>query len=87
MDVPAGYTQVAFDPQYVLTSDKQEYIEVTGEVESRLPHPMPVSLMFWSAPGSDSAVIRAASAYEAATHHRVPPPAFGALTGRRQGTR
>ena len=79
MDVPAGYTQVAFDPQYVLTPDKKEYIEVTGEVESRLPHPMPVSMMFWSAPGSDSAVIRAASAYEAATHHRVPPPAFGPL--------
>jgi amidase len=87
MDVPAGYTQAAFDPQYVLTPDKKEYIEVTGDVESRLPHPMPVSMMFWSTPGSDSAVIRAASAYEAATHHRVPPPAFGALPGRRQGTR
>jgi Asp-tRNA(Asn)/Glu-tRNA(Gln) amidotransferase A subunit family amidase len=87
IDVPAGYTQVAFDPQYVLTPDKTEYIEVTGEVESRLPYPMPVSMMFWSAPGSDSAVIKAASAYEAATHHRVPPPAFGALPVKRQGTR
>jgi amidase len=35
------------------------------------------SLMFWSGPGSDALVIRAASAYESATHHRVPPPAFG----------
>ena len=30
-------------------------------------------------PGSDSDVIKVASAYEAATHHRVPPPSFGPL--------
>jgi Asp-tRNA(Asn)/Glu-tRNA(Gln) amidotransferase A subunit family amidase len=38
---------------------------------------MPLSLMVWSAPGSDPDVIKVASAYEAATNHRVPPPAFG----------
>jgi len=86
MDVPAGYTQIAYDPQYVLTPDKKEYIEVTGDVESRLPHPMPVSMMFWSGPGSDSAVIKAASAYESATHHRVPPPAFGPLPTKTRST-
>jgi amidase len=80
MDVPAGYTQIVYEPQYALTPDKKDYIEVTGTVESRLPHPMPISMMFWSAPGSDSAVIEAASAYESATHHRVPPPAFGPLS-------
>ena len=82
MDVPAGYTQIAFDPQYVLAADKKSYVEVTGTVETRMPHPMPTSMMFWSGPGSDAAVIKAASAYEAATHHRVPPPAFGPLSGR-----
>jgi amidase len=46
---------------------------------------MPVSLMFWAGPGYDSDVIKVASAYEAATHHRVPPPAFGPLTPPRQG--
>jgi Asp-tRNA(Asn)/Glu-tRNA(Gln) amidotransferase A subunit family amidase len=40
---------------------------------------MPISMMFWAAPGSDPDVIKAASSYEAATHHRVPPPAFGPL--------
>ncbi len=45
--------------------------------ETKLPHPMPISMMFWAGPGSDSDVIKVASAYEAATHHRVPPPAFG----------
>ena len=79
MDVPAGYTQIAYDPQYVLTPDKKRYIEVTGQVETRMPNPMPVSMMFWAGPGSDSGVIKAASAYEAATHHRVPPRAFGPL--------
>ncbi|HKY20322.1 MAG TPA: amidase family protein [Vicinamibacterales bacterium] len=77
MDVPAGYTQVAYDPQYVLSPDKKEYLMVTGTVETKLPHPMPISMMFWSAPGSDPDVIKAASAYESATHHRKPPPAFG----------
>jgi len=79
MDVPAGYAQITYDPQYVLTPDKKDYVMVTGQVESRLPHPMPISMMFWAGPGSDPAVIKAASAYESATHHRVPPPAFGPL--------
>ncbi|MGE3510425.1 MAG: amidase, partial [Vicinamibacterales bacterium] len=76
------YTQIVYDPQYVLSPDKTDYLEVTGRVESRMPHPMPVSMMFWSGPGSDASVIRAASAYEAATHHRVPPPSFGPLASR-----
>ena len=77
--MPAGYNQIVYEPRYVLAADKKNYTEVTGDVESRLPHPMPISLMIWSGPGSDPAVIKVASAYEAATHHRVPPPAFGAL--------
>jgi Asp-tRNA(Asn)/Glu-tRNA(Gln) amidotransferase A subunit family amidase len=82
MEVPAGYTEIVYDQTYALTPDKKNYIEVTGEVESRLPHPMPISMMFWGGPGSDSSVIRAGSAYESATHHRVPPSAFGALPGK-----
>jgi Asp-tRNA(Asn)/Glu-tRNA(Gln) amidotransferase A subunit family amidase len=38
---------------------------------------MPISLMVWAGPGFDSDVIKVASAYEAATQHRVPPPSFG----------
>ncbi len=75
--VPAGYTSITYDPKYVLSADKKEYVPVTGDVESKLPHPMPISMMFWSGPGSDADVIKVSSAYEAATHHRVPPPAFG----------
>jgi Asp-tRNA(Asn)/Glu-tRNA(Gln) amidotransferase A subunit family amidase len=83
-DVPAGYTTIAYDPKYVLTADKKRYIAVTGSVESKLPHPMPISMMFWAGPGSDADVIKVSSAYEAATHHRVPPPAFGPLPVPRQ---
>ena len=79
IEVPAGYTRIVYEPQYILTPDKTQYRTVTGEVQSLLPYPMPISMMFWSGPGSDSAVIKAASAYQAATHHRVPPPAFGPL--------
>ena len=79
VDVPAGYVTTTYDPKYILSEDKKSYVAVTGTVESKLPHPMPISMMFWGGPGTDSDVIKAASAYEAATHHRVPPPAFGPL--------
>jgi Asp-tRNA(Asn)/Glu-tRNA(Gln) amidotransferase A subunit family amidase len=77
IDVPAGYTRTIFEPQYQLSADGKRYTSVSGTVASELPHPMPLSLMVWSAPGSDPDVIKVASAYEAATNHRVPPPAFG----------
>ena len=76
IDVPAGYTQVVYEPQFVLSPDKKSYRSVTGTVRSTLRHPMPISLMLWGGPGAEPALIRAASAYEAATHHRVPPKAF-----------
>ena len=79
MDVPAGFTTISYDPQYVLSPDKKDYLEVTGTVESKMP-PMPISMMFWAGPGSDASVIKAGSAYESATHHRKPPPAFGPVT-------
>ena len=81
MDVPAGFTTISYDSQYELNADKNDYVEVTGQVESKMP-PMPVSMMFWSGPGSDAAVIKAGSAYESATHHRKPPPAFGPVPAR-----
>jgi Asp-tRNA(Asn)/Glu-tRNA(Gln) amidotransferase A subunit family amidase len=80
VDVPAGYVRVAYEPRYELSADHTTYAEVPGTVKSQLPHPMPISMMFWAGPGSDADTIKAASAYEAATHHRVPPPAFGPLS-------
>jgi len=79
--VPAGYVSVTYDPQYVLSPDKKRYVAVTGTTPSKLPHPMPIALAFWAGPGDEPAVIKVASAYESATHHRIPPPMFGALQG------
>ncbi|MGV3593572.1 MAG: amidase family protein [Gammaproteobacteria bacterium] len=77
IDVPAGYNQIVYEPQYQLSEDRTRYISVTGTERSMLPVPMPISMMIWGGPGAESDVIRIASAYEAATRHRVPPPAFG----------
>ena len=77
IDVPAGFTEVVYEPKYVLSADKTRYTAVTGTVKSKLEHPMPISLMVWAAPASEPAVIRVASAYESATRHRKPPPDFG----------
>jgi hypothetical protein len=63
-----------------LSADKKKYVSVSGTEESQLPHPMPISMMFWAGPGFDSDVIKVSSAYESATHHRTPPPAFGPVT-------
>ena len=79
--VPAGYTTITYDPTYVLSADKKSYVATTGSVESKLPHPMPISLMFWAGPGNEPALIKAASAYEEATHHRIPPKDFGPIPG------
>jgi Asp-tRNA(Asn)/Glu-tRNA(Gln) amidotransferase A subunit family amidase len=87
IDVPAGYTQVAYEPQYELSADGKSYRSVTGAAESRLPYPMPISLMVWAGPGSDPEVIKVASAYEAATGHRVPPPEFGPVHAQRVSQR
>jgi Asp-tRNA(Asn)/Glu-tRNA(Gln) amidotransferase A subunit family amidase len=77
IDVPAGFVTTTYDPKLVLDADKRGYTNVTGDVAAKLAHPMPMSMMFWSGPGSDANVIKVASAYEAATHHRTPPPMFG----------
>jgi Asp-tRNA(Asn)/Glu-tRNA(Gln) amidotransferase A subunit family amidase len=82
MEVPAGFTEVAFEPTYVLSPDSKEYIATTGTVQTRLEHPMPISLMLWAGPGDEPAMIRIASAYEAATHHRKPPPDFGPVAAK-----
>jgi amidase len=84
VDVPAGFITTAYDPKYVLDADKKGYSAVTGTVKSTMRHPMPISLMFWAGAGSDSDVIKAASAYESATHHRQPPPQFGPVPGESQ---
>jgi amidase len=83
IDLPAGWVETVYEPQYVLSKDQTRYESISGAIASKLPVPMPISMTVWSGPGSDSDVIKAASAYEAATHHRKAPPAFGPVPGER----
>jgi amidase len=80
--VPAGYNDVVYEPRYELSGDKKAYALLTGNVRSTLPHPMPFSINFWAGPGDEPVVLKAASHYEAATRHRVPPADFGPVASR-----
>ncbi len=75
--VPAGFNQVVYDPHYELSADKKSYALVTGKERAMMNHPMPFSIAFWAGAGDEPSVLKAASAYEAATKHRMPPAGFG----------
>ena len=77
--VPAGFNDVVYEPRFVLNAAGDGYDAVPGYEPSVLDTPLPISMMFWAGPGDEAAVLKAASAYEAATRHRVPPPDFGPL--------
>ena len=83
--VPAGMTEVVYEPQYVLSPDKRTYVSVLapGTPRSTLAHPMPVALTFFAGQGDEPLLITIGTAYESATHHRRPPPAFGSAAGAR----
>jgi amidase len=77
--VPAGVTDVIYEPKYALNEDKTNYISVLPPdvQKSKLPHPMPISITFFSGQGEEPMLIKVGTAYEAATHHRFAPPALG----------
>ena len=77
--VPAGFNDVVYEPRFVLNAAGERYDAVPGYERSLLETPLPISMMFWAGAGEEAAVLKAASAYEAATRHRVPPPDFGPL--------
>jgi Asp-tRNA(Asn)/Glu-tRNA(Gln) amidotransferase A subunit family amidase len=77
--VPAGVTDVIYEPQYALNDDKTDYDSVLpeGTEASRLPKPMPISIAFFAGQGDEPVLIKVGTAYESATHHRFAPPDFG----------
>ena len=77
--VPAGFNDVVYEPRFVLNAAGDRYDAVPGYERSLLEIPLPISMMFWAGPGDEATVLKAASAYEAATRHRMPPPDFGPL--------
>ncbi|HEV2098864.1 MAG TPA: amidase family protein [Stellaceae bacterium] len=78
--IPAGYVDEAWDPLFRLSDDGKRYVPVPAGAPTRLSPPgLPFSLVFRAEPGREDIVLRIASAYEAASKRRIPPPAFGPL--------
>lgn len=79
--VPAGFADTSYEPRFVLSQDGTKYETVSGTEPTKLASPLPFNIGFWAGPGEESTLLKVASAYEAATHHRKAPPAFGPLPG------
>jgi amidase len=78
--IPAGYVKVAYDPVFKLSDDGKRYVSAPSNVPTHLAEPgLPFSLVFRCEPGKEDIILKVASAYEAASKRRIPPPAFGPL--------
>ncbi|MBI4251084.1 MAG: hypothetical protein HY618_01375, partial [Candidatus Tectomicrobia bacterium] len=78
--IPAGYVTTVYDPVFALSKDGTRYVSVPSGVATAIPEPgLPFSLVFRAEPGKEDVLLKAASAYEAASKRRIPPPAFGPL--------
>jgi Asp-tRNA(Asn)/Glu-tRNA(Gln) amidotransferase A subunit family amidase len=80
--IPAGYVKRTYDPVFKLSGDRTHYVSAASEVPTELAEPgLPFSLVFRCEPGREDIILKIASAYEAASRRRIPPPAFGPLKG------
>ena len=81
--VPAGYVTTVYDPVFALSPDGMRYVAAPSRTPTTIPEPgLPFSLVFRCEPGKEDVVLKIASAYEAASKRRIPPPAFGPLPRR-----
>ena len=81
--VPAGYVTTVYDPVFALSPGGKRYVPRASNVPTTIPYPgLPFSLVFRCEPGKEDVVLKIASAYEAASKRRIPPPAFGILPRR-----
>ena len=80
--IPAGYVKTVYDPVFKLSADGKRYVPTLSNEPTIVADPgMPFSLVFRAEPGREDVLLKIASAYEAASMRRVPPPAFGPLKG------
>jgi Asp-tRNA(Asn)/Glu-tRNA(Gln) amidotransferase A subunit family amidase len=78
--IPAGYVTTVYDPVFMLSADRTRYVSKASDTPTIIPEPgLPFSLVFRAEPGKEDVLLNIASAYEAASRRRIPPPAFGPL--------
>jgi amidase len=78
--VPAGYVTTVYDPVFSLSSDGTRYVSTPNQTPTELPPPgLPFSLVFRADPGKEDVLLEIASAYEAASNRRIPPPSYGEI--------
>ncbi|MGH6681439.1 MAG: amidase family protein, partial [Bradyrhizobium sp.] len=78
--IPAGYVTTVYDPVFRLSVDCKRYEVVHSAEPSELAPPgLPFSLVFRAEPGREDVLLEIASAYEATSKRRIPPPDFGPL--------
>jgi amidase len=84
--IPAGYVTTVYDPIFALSPDGTRFVSVASDTLTTIPAPgLPFSLVFRAEPGKEDVLLKIASAYEAASKRRVPPPAFGPLPEKSRG--
>ena len=80
VQIPAGYVTIVYDPVFKLSADGMRYVSAASDKPTTIPEPgLPFSLVFRAEPGKEDVLLKIASAYEAASKRRIPPPAFGPL--------
>ena len=86
--IPAGYVTTAYDAVFALSPDGKKYVGAASAQPTTIPAPgLPFSLVFRAEPGKEDILLAIASAYEAASKRRVPPPAFGPLPAKARNVR
>ena len=83
--IPAGYVTTVYDPVFSINADATRYVSKASHTPTEIPAPgLPFSLVFRAEPGKEDVLLKIASAYEAASKRRIPPPDFGPLPAKPQ---
>jgi amidase len=78
--IPAGYVTTVYDPVFAVSADRTRYVSKASDTPTVVPEPgLPFSLVFRAEPGKEDVLLNIASAYEAASRRRIPPPNFGPI--------
>src|SRR5262249_42173248 len=75
--IPGGFVTTVYEPVFALSADRKRYVPKASHTPTTIPAPgLPFSLVFRAEPGREDVLLEIASAYEAASRRRIPPPAF-----------